>query len=433
MTRITSSYRPRPAQIALHKRNERFQVDVLHRRFGKTVYAINKCLQVALTCPLPEPRVYYACPLLKQAKRNAWPYIKKYFGEIPGARFNNQDYMVTLPHNGATLEVIGADRPDSFRGTYADHFCFDETAQIHPDMWSEVVRPALSDRKGSAHFIGTPKGKFNLFYDMWEMPADPDNPNPQDWTRCLLTAHDTNHIDRAELEALRFEMTRDGDEAKFMQEYFCSWTASIKGAYYGKLMHTAQQEGRIGRVPYDPALPVETAWDLGMRDSTAIWFIQRAGAEIRVIDYREYFGSGLPAIFAELKKLPYNLDTYIGPHDLKVRELGSGQSRLEIAAKLGVRFNVAKNIPIIDGIDSVRAMLNKCWFDEGKCRKGISALSMYHSDYDEKNRVYSISPVHDWSSHAADAFRYYAVAMQGGSWKKHNQVANYDMLNRAAV
>ena len=429
MAQVISNYRPRPPQIALHQRTQRFLVDVLHRRFGKTVYAINKLIQDALCCEYPEPRVYYACPLLKQAKRNAWPYVKLYTQAIPGMRYNNSDLVATFP-NGATMELIGADRPDSFRGTYADSFCFDETAQIHPDMWSEVVRPVLADRFGKCHFIGTPKGKFNLFYDMFAQAGELD---PAKWARCLLTVDDTGIIDPAEVEDMRREMTRDGDEAKFMQEMYCSWSASIKGAYYGKLMHTAEREGRVGRVPHDPSLPVDTAWDLGMRDATAIWFIQRAGQEIRAIDYREYFGTGLPAIINDLRKLPYNYDLFIGPHDLKVRELGSGQSRLETAARLGVKFHVAKNMPVIDGIDAVRNIIPKMWFDEERCRKGISALSMYHSDYDEQARVYSLQPVHDWSEHGASALRYYAIAMKGGSWSKHRQQLNYDMLNRATV
>lgn len=429
MPLVSSSYQPRASQIALHNRPQRFKVDVVHRRFGKTVYAINELIKTALTCPHMEPRVYYSCPFRKQAKRNAWPYVKQYTKGIPGMRYNATDLLATFP-NGAQLELIGADNPDSFRGTYADQFVFDETAQIHPDMWTEVVRPVLSDRKGGAIFLGTPKGKFNLFYDMYTLAIDRD---PDKWARCLLTADDTGIIEAEELGDLRAEMTRDGDEAKFMQEYFCSWTASIKGAYYGKLIHTAEREGRIGKVPHDPALPVTTGWDLGMRDATAIWFLQFVGQEIRAIDYKEYTGTGLPEIIKDLKNLPYNYDGYIGPHDLKVRELGTGVSRLQTASSLGVAFKVAKNLPIIDGIDAVRTMIPKMWFDEQKCRKGISALSMYHSDYDEVNRIYSLSPVHDWSEHGASALRYIAVAMRGGNQKRHRAAINYDMLDRAAI
>ncbi len=421
--RVNSVYRPRPQQTALHQRTERFIVDVLHRRFGKTVYAINQGIFKGIACTLPNPRVHYCAPFRNQAKSVAWDYLKMFTENIPGMKYNISELRAGFP-SGLRFQLMGADKPDVFRGQYSDHFIFDETAQISPRMWTQVVRPALSDRKGSAHFIGTPMGKFNLFGDVWEMAA-----NEPDWARCLMTVADTGLIDADELEAARRQMS----DEDFQQEFYCSWSAAIRGAYYGKEMATAETEGRIGRVPYDSALPVITAWDLGWDDSTAIWFLQTLGGEVRAIDYEEYSQTSLPEIIKELRNKPYVYDGHIGPHDLRVHELGSGQTRLEIAMNLGVHFQVAKNISIGDGIDSTRNMIKRMWFDAEKCKHGIEALRMYRSEVKDVERVLKKTPLHDWASHAADSLRYFAVGMSGGQSKIYGRGINYDLLDRLAV
>jgi hypothetical protein len=182
-----------------------------------------------------------------------------------------------------------------------------------------------------------------------------------------------------------------------------------KGAYYADSMRQARAEGRITNVPWEQSIPVQTWFDLGVADSTSIWFTQSVGKEIRFIDYEEHSGEGLAFYVKLLKDKPYIYDEHWAPHDIRVRELGTGRSRLELAAELGLHFNVVKNIGIMDGIQAARSLFNRCWFDEQNCKLGLDCLATYHKEYDEINRVYKSKPVHDFSSHGADAFRYFAV------------------------
>ena len=184
-----------------------------------------------------------------------------------------------------------------------------------------------------------------------------------------------------------------------------------KGSYYADSMRQARAEGRITNVPWEQSIPVQTWFDLGVADSTSIWFTQSVnnGKEIRFIDYEEHSGEGLAFYVKLLKDKPYIYDEHWAPHDIRVRELGTGRSRLELAAELGLHFNVVKNIGIMDGIQAARSLFNRCWFDEQNCKLGLDCLATYHKEYDEINRVYKSKPVHDFSSHGADAFRYFAV------------------------
>ena len=189
---------------------------------------------------------------------------------------------------------------------------------------------------------------------------------------------------------------------------------STHGAYYQAQMREAKAEGRITNVPWEQNLPVQTFWDLGVADSTSIVFVQsvNGGKEIRIIDYEEHSGEGLAFYVKLLSEKPYTYAEHHGPHDIRVRELGTGRSRLELAADMGLHFSVVKNIPIMDGIQAVRSLFNRCWFDEEKCRLLIDCLSTYHKQYDEINQVYKDRPVHDFASHGADAFRYFGVGFQ---------------------
>jgi len=233
----------------------------------------------------------------------------------------------------------------------------DEYADMSPRIFSEVLRPALSDREGSAIFIGSAKGG-TPFYDLWERVKD-----EPDWFVKVYPASETGVIAEGELEDARKIM----DEDEFNQEYECSWTASIKGAYYGKQLAEAQENDRIGKVPYDPRLPVHTAWDLGVGDSTAIWFYQVLGQEIRIIDFHEDSGEGLPYYAKILDQKGYKYGDHWAPHDIQVRELGSGKSRIETAKMLGITFRIVPNLSIDDGINAVRNTIPRCWFDAKAC------------------------------------------------------------------
>jgi phage terminase large subunit len=284
----------RPQQIEIWDQLERFSVLNLHRRFGKTILAICKLIHDVQECKHPNPRGHYFAPFLKQARNIAWDYLRIITSPMPGMAYNKSELTATFP-SGAKIFLYGADNPDSFRGGYSDSVVLDEVAQMSPRIWGEVVRPALADRKGKALFIGTPFGKQNLFYELYERASDLPN-----WFNATRTADKTGVIDADELEQLRREMTVE----EFDQELMCSWSAQVRGAYYGKEIAEAEDQARVGNVPYDESLPVHTAWDLGMADSTAIWFIQQVAGEVRAIDYVEYTGMGLPQIIKELHKKP---------------------------------------------------------------------------------------------------------------------------------
>ena len=420
-----SPYRARPMQRELRQlcSRNRFNVLVIHRRAGKTVFAINKLIADVLLCDKPRARGHYFAPTFKQAKSIAWDYLKHFTNHIPGMVYNNTELTATFP-GGQRIQLVGGNSVDGFRGQYSDSVVLDELAMMPPRLWSEVVRPALADREGCALFIGTPAGR-NAFYDLYERAGTLD-----DWGRCLLTYKDTNILPEKEIDAMRQEMA----DYEFAQEMECSFNAAVRGAYYGKVLAEAQTEGRITRIPYDDALPVFTAWDLGIADATAIWFIQASpGGEIRLIDYKEFHGASIPDIIRELKALPYSYDRHIAPHDIRVRELGTGTSRYEVAANHGVRFDICRNLPLMDGIDATRVMLKKVWIDEVKCRMGLNFLQLYRADFNDKTGVPSTRPLHDHTSHAADALRMYAVEMGQRSHGSWGAGINYDMLDRLAV
>lgn len=402
----------------------RFNVLVIHRRAGKTVFAINKLVRDVLTCQKVNPRGHYFAPTYKQAKSIAWDYLKMYTGHIPNMTYNKTELSAEFPM-GQRIQLVGADNPDGFRGQYSDSAVLDELAMMPPKLWSEVVRPALADREGTALFIGTPAGR-NAFYDLYERAGDLPH-----WGRVKLGYQDTGIIPIKEINQMRAEMA----DYEFSQEMECSFNAAVRGAYYGRVLADAEAKGRICSVPYDAALPVITAWDLGMADATAVWFIQASpGGEVRLIDYEEYHGKGLPEIISDLRKKEYEYSMHIAPHDIRVRELGTGTSRYEIAAQNGVRFDVCRNMPIHDGIEATRNLLTRTWIDFNQCRLGLNHLQLYRANYNDKTGVASTKPLHDHTSHAADALRMYAVEMgqrqSPGNWAGS---INYDMLDRMAV
>jgi hypothetical protein len=398
---LVSPYEVRDQFRPLHARDTRWFIGVAHRRAGKTVADINELVIGATKCPLPNPRFAYIAPQLNQAKDIAWVYLKEYTAFIPGMKINESELWVELP-GGARIRIYGADNPDRLRGIYLDGAVLDEFGDMDPTIWSQVIRPALSDRKGWACFIGTPKGK-NTFHKLWV--AAEDDP---DWTRLMLRASETGLLDDKELADARKMMSDD----EYAQEYECSFDAAVRGAYYAQEMNAAENEEtpRITSVPYDPRLLVHTAWDLGVADSTVIWFIQTMGRETRFIDVLKGEGVGLDWYARKLQERNYLYGTHYLPHDIEVRELGTGKSRLEVLNGLGVNnVTVCPNLPIADGIQSVRMLLPTCWFDKDKCKDGIEALRMYRRDYDEKRQEFRQAPLHDWTSHYADAARYFAV------------------------
>ena len=396
---IELPYAPRKQQREIHNSLKRFSVIVCHRRFGKTVMAINHLIRRALTCDLSNPRYAYVAPSYKQAKRVAWDYIKLYTAPIPGVSYNESELRCDFP-NGARIQLLGAESPDSLRGMYLDGVVLDEVAQMPPSIWAEIIRPALSDRRGWALFIGTPKGQ-NMFYDLYQTGLAED-----DWYSVTFRASDTGIIDQEELEAARRIMS----EEEFSQEFECSFTAAIVGAYYGKEMARLEADGRITTVPHDPAHPVFTTWDLGLDDNLSVWCGQEIGYEIRWIEHVTVIG-GVPEMMRELKSRPYNYGNCYLPHDAQPRQIGSGVSIKETIKSLGFRdIVIAEMMDVEDGINAVRLLLPKSCFDRTKCKDGVLALQNYQREWSEKMGTFRPKPRHDWASHPADALRTFATA-----------------------
>jgi phage terminase large subunit len=406
MSEINIGYTPRPQQVALHQAldTHRWVVAVCHRRMGKTVCSINHLIFSALEATIDRPRYAYIAPTYRQAKLIAWDYVKAYTSPLPGIVHRESDLIVNFP-NGARLQLFGADNPDALRGLFFDGVVFDEFGLQPANVFSEVVRPALTDRKGWALFLGTPNGK-NQFYDAVQTAQ-----THEEWALLTFPVSATGLIEDPELDAARNVMTPD----EYQCEFECSFEAAVKGAIYADQLDTARKDGRICAVPYEASLPVDTDWDLGMGDATAIIFSQslRSG-EVRLIDFVEASGEGLQYYANVLATRPYTYGTHWAPHDIAVRELGTGKSRLEVAAGFGLNFEVTPRVTggsseVEDGIHAARLIWSQCWFDETKTRPLIEALQHYRRDYNTRLGEFRATPVHDWSSHAADAFRGLAV------------------------
>lgn len=376
---------------------------VCHRRFGKTVMTINDLVRKALSCGLPNPRVAYLAPQYKQAKNVAWDYVQTFTRPIPGMKYNQAELRADFP-NGARFSLYGADNPDSLRGIYLDACVLDEYAQMSARLWGEVIRPALTDRKGAATFIGTPQG-YDAFFDQYEkVKADPD------WYVRIHKASDTGYVTDEELASSAKTMSAE----EYAQEYECSWSAAVMGSYYGRLLDEAQAQNRLKEsLNPDKGAKIETWWDLGIGDSTAIWFAQRTGPDIRILDFYEASGEALSHYVGVLEQKArergWLYGDHVVPHDAKQRSLDTGKTRLDTLKGLGVNAIVQSPQKVEDGIEAVRRMLPSCWFDEPRCRRGLDALRQYRAEYDDVRRVYRQKPVHDWASHAADAFRYGAM------------------------
>ena len=405
---IEIPYSPRPLQAKLHNEltKKRWGVVVCHRRFGKTVMAINHLLRAAILNTRNNPRYAYIAPTYRQAKMVAWSYLKEFASKVPMVTFHETELRCDLP-NGARIQLLGSENFDSLRGIYLDGCCIDEMADVPESLFPTVLRPALSDRNTKdiptfAFFIGTPRGH-NAFFDLYEAAQASD-----DWFTAVYKASETGIVDAEELAASQSMMSTD----QFDQEFECSWVANVPGAIFGKELQAAQESGRIGNVPYDQSHKVDTWWDLGIGDSTAIWFTQTVGRAIHVIDFYETRNEGLPHYAKILSSKGYFYGTHNAPHDIEVRELGSGKSRREVAYDLGINFRVVPKLPVEDGIHAAQLIISRCWFDQSTTKAGLEALRQYHRAYNERLRTFRNSPVHDWASHAADAFRYFAVGIK---------------------
>lgn len=415
MPEITVPYKftPRPYQLPLLRAMDsgfKRAVQVWHRRSGK-----EKTDLAGIVVKKMLERVgsyYYVFPEFNQGRKVIWDGADKdgfrfidHFPKELVSEKNDTEMKIRLT-NGSLFQVIGSDRFNSVMGTNPVGMIFSEYSLQDPTCWG-YFRPILAENDGWAIFNFTPRGE-NHAYDLWEMAKS----DPQHWFCQLLTVADTGVVKPEVLAQERKEILRlHGNDALYQQEYFCSFSVPISGAYYADHLMQTYSDGRIGNVPHEPRLSVDTWWDLGINDRMAIWFTQSVGQELRVIDYLEGSGFGFPHYIGLMKEKSYVYGRHTAPHDIRVRELSNGKSRLDTAAALGVKFNVAPILPIIDGIDAVRGLFSKVWFDRVKCKEGLNALKNYRKQYDDKRKTYLNTPYHDWSSNAADAFRVIATAI----------------------
>jgi phage terminase large subunit len=410
MGRIIIPYKPRDVFRPFHDRSQRFAIGVAHRRCGKTVACINDKIKRAILSPKEMYRAGYIAPYLKQAKDVAWEYLKRYSRPVWGGAPNESELFVTLL-GGQRIRIYGADNADALRGGYFDDVTLDEYADMAPSVWGSIIRPMLADRRGSATFIGTPKGR-NSFHELYERAQlDPE------WFRFMLRASETGLLAEGELAAARQDMTPE----QYDQEFECSFDAAILGAYFGREVAEAERAGRIrGRIEIEMDHPVHTAWDLGNSDHMAIWCWQAINGEIRVVDYLCEYGLFMDKYCAELDAKGYHGTDYV-PHDARTPSMETGRTRIETLFSFGRKPELVPDHKVMDGINAARMTFPLVYFDGTKCKDGIEALRQYRADYDEKARAFKDTPKKDWATHPADAFRYLCMA-----WRTESKAAAAD-------
>jgi len=417
---IPNNWRPRDYQLAswgAWEAGKRRLLMVWHRRAGKDDVALN----MAAVAAHMRPANYWHClPMYEQARKAIWEAIDPHTGRrridqafpLETRKRTDNGAMTIEFHSGSIWRVVGSDNPDSLVGAPPAGIVFSEWALANPSAWAYLA-PILEENDGWAVFITTPRGR-NHVKSMLDMART----NPA-WFAEVLPVTATNAISLDAVERQRGEyhaiFGADAGDALIEQEYFCSFEAAVLGAYYGREMVDADADGRILDLPYDPAFPVHTAWDLGVGDDTAIWFFQVAGPQVHVIDYYAASGYGPEHYVEVLNAKPYTYGTDYVPHDAKARMwTGSlAKTRVEEMLKLGRKPKIVPLHKIEDGINAARQTIGRTRFDKTKCEAGLEALRQYRREWDDAKKCFKDKPLHDWTSHAADAFRYLAMA-----WKE---------------
>lgn len=410
--RIPHKFSPRAYQVPVFEAFDsgiKRGVVVWHRRAGKDRSALNLMIKKMFE------RVggyYYFFPTKVQGKKILWDGISgdgfPYMNHFPPELVTNKSdgEMKVRVRNGSVFQIQGANDPDTEVGTNAVGMVFSEWPLMNPQIWN-LTRPIVRENGGWALFIYTPR-QHNHGYTLYQMARK----NPE-WFTSLLTVDQTQREDGSPVVSaadIEKERQEGMSEELIQEEYYCSFDANVEGAYYAKLITKAEQQGRITRVPVDPRLPVLTSWDLGIDDATAIWFMQASRTECRAVDYLEDSGEGLAYYAKALQDRGYLYGGHIFPHDVEVRELGTGKSRKETAQGLGIKpLTVAPDLSVEDGIEAVRGIIPVTWFDAEKCEQGLEALKNYRKEYDEKTKTFKNHPLHDWSEHGSSSFRYFAV------------------------
>ncbi len=408
---VPLNWAPRPYQMNLWNALEggcKRAVAVWHRRAGKDLCSINW----TVTQAFQRPGLYWhILPTYRQGRKIVWEgmtgagrsFVSHWPDElVTRKRDDEMSLWIDTGRGTALWQVIGADDVDRLVGTNPVGCVFSEYSLQDPRVWN-LIRPILAENGGWALFIYTPRGR-NHGFRLAEMARENDT-----WFYEALSVDDTGVLTD---EQIQEERDAGMPEELIQQEFYVSFDAPLVGSYYGDLMSEAAKKDRFTRVPWEPKLPVVTAWDLGIGDYTAIWFCQMLRSEVRLIDYYQASGMGLDHFSKLVHEKPYTYQEHLAPHDIEVRELGTGKSRKEIARDLGIRFRVVPKLSLEDGINAARMLLPRCWFDEKACETGIQALREYRKEWSAELEQFRDKPRHDWTSHAADAFRYLAVGLR---------------------
>lgn len=416
--RITLPYKfkPRPYQACVYhaffRQNKKRLICVWHRRAGKDKTFLNLMIAAAF---LRVGNYIYLFPKHNQARRNIWNAIdkdgQKFLDHFPlhliDGKPNNTEMSIKFI-NGSTFQLLGSDRYDAIRGSNPIGIVNSEYGDHHPFAW-EVTKPILIENDGWAAFQGTPKG-MNHFYELYE-----DNKNDDNWFCQHLGIEDTQDCNNNPILTYDHIQQEYGDRGTewIDQEFYCSFTAANVGAYYAKEIAKALDENRIIDFEISSKYPVYTFWDIGVDDPTAIWFMQYIDKKLVLINYFEDTGEGLEYYADYLKQfeMQYKIKykDHFAPFDIKVKEWGSGKTRIQQALSYGIRFNRISKIPIADGIAAVRKLFSRLIFHKTNCAHGIKCLKDYSKKYNEEMKCFIEKPTHSWSSHGADALRYLVV------------------------
>jgi len=396
-----------------------------HRRAGKDLLLWNKTIVAA-----SQRRGLYAYlfPEKRMGKDIIWDGMdsdgRPFLDYIPPAllQSTNSTEMKATLRNGSIIKIFGVDHLEQV-GFNPVWCVFSEFALQDPRGWN-LIRPILAANHGQAHFNFTPRGD-NHAIDLWKRAEANEN-----WFTQRLTVDDTGVISEVDIQE-----DRDSGmpEDMILQEYWCNIHDSAPGAYYGDEIKAMESDGRIGEFPYDDRLPVHTAWDIGVNDSTCIWFMQKSrGGQPVFIDYHEDKDKGcaeyVEVLYKKRVDIGYKYGTHLGPHDLNQRDFSTGTTTTEVAANLGIKFTVLERGKLDEGIRVTRALIRRSSFDEKKCADGINALKNYQSKWDRKTRAHSKTPLHNWASHGADALR--QAGMGEGFIKNRVQADEDDSLQK---
>lgn len=396
-----------PVLDALENKGYKRIMAIMPRRAGKDVMAFNLAVRQCLRKPCV---IYYVFPTYSQGRKVIMDGMlntgERFVDFIPKELVEgvNVQEMKIRFINGSLLQVVGSDNIDSLMGTNPTGIVFSEYALQDPRAY-QFLRPILAANAGWALFITTPRGK-NHAFELYQIALH----NPSEWFAIKLTLDDTQHIPWREIERERAEGIMSED--LIQQEYFCSFSKGVEGSYYQKYIDKMRVENRIGDVPWDAGRAVHVSLDIGVADQTSLIFYQVYGNNIvRVIDCYENSKEGLEHYINVIRNKPYTYGKFIAPHDIRVKEWGSGQTRWDKAKSLGVTFTIAEKYSIMDGIEKVRSTLSIMYIDQVKCALLIRALENYRQEYDAKNGVYKSVPLHNFASHYADSMRYLCVSL----------------------